>query len=202
MGPSIERRDFVHHIVERLMCHLRSRQSGKLRKFIDHMLETRHFVDDHVGRLVKDRLEIRGLLEKLLPQTLGGQLDGRQRVLNLVRHPPRHLLPRRHFLSLDQLREIFEHQHNSEVLTRFILHTRPMKPDGQESAVDLHRTFESQRIALIGQHPIIDCLEQIESKLFEHLIGRSATKSIRRKPKDPFTGRIEIRDQPVLIDGE
>ena len=77
-----------------------------------------------------------------------------------------------------------------------------MKPDGQESAIDLHRTLKSQRIALIGQHPIVDRLEQIESKLFEYLIGWSATKSIRRKPKDSFTGRIEIRDQPVLIDGE
>ena len=146
------------------MRHLRSRQPGKLRKFVDHMLETRHFVDDQVGGLVEDRLEIRRLLEILLSQPLRGQLDGRQRVLNLVRHPPRHLLPRRHFLRLDQLREIFEHQHDTKVLIRFILHTRPMKPDGQESAVDLHRTLESQRIALIGQHPIIDRLEQIESE--------------------------------------
>ena len=36
----------------------------------------------------------------------------------------------------------------------------------------------------------------------EHLIGRSATKSIPRKPEDSFTGRIEVRDQSVLIDGE
>ncbi len=77
-----------------------------------------------------------------------------------------------------------------------------MKPDGQESAVDLHRSLESQRIALIGQHPIIDRLEQIESKFFEHLIGRSVTESIRRKPEDPFTGRIEVRDQTILVDGE
>src|SRR4249920_2102053 len=77
-----------------------------------------------------------------------------------------------------------------------------MKSDGQESAVDLHRALESQRIALIGQHPIIDRLEQIEAELFEYLISRPVMKSIRRKPKNPFTGRIEIRDQSVLINGE
>jgi len=87
------------------------------------MFETCHFVDNYVRGLVEDRIEIWRLLKIFLSQTLRGQLDRRQRVLNLMSHPSSHLLPGCYFLRLDQLREIFEHQYDTEVLIRFILHT-------------------------------------------------------------------------------
>ena len=46
-------------------------------------------------------------------KAFGGQLDGRQRILDLVREPPRHLPPRRDFLRPDQRRHVVEHQHRA-----------------------------------------------------------------------------------------
>ncbi len=54
------------------MRHLRSRQPGELRKFIDHMLEAGHLVDDYIGGFIEDCVEIRRLLEILLSQPLRG----------------------------------------------------------------------------------------------------------------------------------
>ena len=46
-------------------------------------------------------------------QPLGRQLDRRQRILDLVRQPPRHLAPRGDLLRADERRDVVEHEHGA-----------------------------------------------------------------------------------------
>src|ERR1700722_13203715 len=81
-----------------LGLHRRARHAGERRELVDHAADVAHLADDGVGadregfRILLDLLQITAL------QPLGGKLDRRQRVLDLVRDAPRHIAPRRHAL--------------------------------------------------------------------------------------------------------
>ncbi len=47
---------------------------------------------------------------EMAAQPLGRQLNRRQRILDLVRQPPRHLAPRGHLLRADERRHVVEHE--------------------------------------------------------------------------------------------
>ena len=49
----------------------------------------------------------------MAPQPLGAQLDRRQRILDLVREPARHLAPGGDLLRADERRDVVEHQHDA-----------------------------------------------------------------------------------------
>ena len=50
---------------------------------------------------------------EMAPHALGAQLNRRQRILDLVREPPRHFAPGRHLLRANQRRHVVEHQHHA-----------------------------------------------------------------------------------------
>ena len=56
-----------------------------------------------------------GRRAQLAAQALGRELDRRQRVLDLVRDPARHLAPRFHPLDLGHLADVLEKQHRAQI---------------------------------------------------------------------------------------
>ena len=67
-----------------------------------------------MGRALED-LRILGIhaAQELAPHALGRQLDGGQRILDLVREAPRHLAPGGVALRLQQRGDVVEHQHHA-----------------------------------------------------------------------------------------
>ena len=88
----------------------RGRHPRELRELVDQTLERFDFPDDR-GRALVDEFTGAGRASgEMAAQTLGRELNRRQRVLDFVREPPRHFTPRRHFLGPDEWRHIIEHQ--------------------------------------------------------------------------------------------
>ena len=107
-----------------------------------------------------------------------------------MRHPPCHFLPGRHFLRLDELRQIFKDQARiprSLFASSFI--REPCKSDGDESALYIQLPFQRRVVALVGQHPIVHGLEQVEPEFLERFIGRTALET-----GPPISPRIRSPD--------
>ena len=85
--------------------------AGVARELVDHPLQRHHLADDDLHPLL-DRLAEAGVPLLVLPeQPLGGEADRGQRVLDLVRDPPRRLVPGGELLRLDQLGQVLDHHH-------------------------------------------------------------------------------------------
>ncbi len=90
----------------------RRRHARELRELVDQPLQRLDLADDRVGALLDQRAVRRaGVAAACGCSRSADNWIGRQRVLDLVRQPPRHLAPRRHLLRPDQRRDIVEHQH-------------------------------------------------------------------------------------------
>src|ERR1700730_10900180 len=98
-----------------LRLHRRARHAGERRELVDHAADVADLADDGVGadreglRILLDLLEVTAL------QPLGGELDRRQRILDLVGDAPRHVAPRRHALSRHQVGYVVEGNHGARV---------------------------------------------------------------------------------------
>ena len=91
----------------------RRRHARELRELVDQPLQRLDLADDRLRALVDERLGGRRRRREMAPQPLGAQLDRRQRILDLVRQPSRHLAPGRDLLRADERRHIVEHQHDA-----------------------------------------------------------------------------------------
>jgi hypothetical protein len=82
-------------------------------KFIDEILQLVHLLDDsrvHLSKIAPLPLEQFGIP---LSQPLGGQLDGRKRIFDLVSDTPRDLTPCLHSLHFLNLGDILEKDHDA-----------------------------------------------------------------------------------------
>ena len=61
------------------------------------------------------------MLAEAAPDALCGELDRRQRVLDLVGNAARHLAPCRHPLHLDELRVVVENEYHAQPPPVFVL---------------------------------------------------------------------------------
>ena len=91
------------------------RHAGEARELVHQVLEPVDLVDDRLGALRHQALLARGA-GQAPAQPLGGELDRRQRVLDLVGDPLRHLAPRRHPLGLQELGQVVEDHDGARVL--------------------------------------------------------------------------------------
>ena len=87
-------------------------QARELRELVHQVLERVHLLDDGLAALGQDLLEARGRLDVGLADPLGRELDGGERVLDLVGELPRHLAPGRDLLGAHQRGEVVEHEHH------------------------------------------------------------------------------------------
>ena len=106
----VERQRVGDELVQIGRHRARRRHPRELRELVDQPLQRFDLADDRARALVDERAGARRRVGEMAAQPLGGQLNRRQRILDLVRQPPRHLAPRRHLLRADQRRHVVEHE--------------------------------------------------------------------------------------------
>ena len=108
--PGILEKDerLLDDLIQTIRRRIGGRETGKVRKFIDHVLELAHLVDDRPGAFIEDRSILLELVQVAFPETLGRELNGGQGILDLVGDPSSHFPPCRHPLGLDQLGQIIK----------------------------------------------------------------------------------------------
>src|SRR5688572_33068432 len=85
-----------------------AREAGEL---VDHPFELSDLTDDGFRPLLDRFAGIRIVIAKLACDALGGELDRRERVLDLVRDAARGFIPCGELLRLHELRRVFECEH-------------------------------------------------------------------------------------------
>ena len=94
MGTLLQDQRIAHNPCEILLLDQRLRHPGKGGELIHHASNVIDVPHDSV-RTLAERLGIAlNLAKKASLEALGGKLDRRQRVLDLMRDPPRHIGPR------------------------------------------------------------------------------------------------------------
>ena len=107
-GP-VELDDVHDELVHIHVAQLDLRRAGVIRKRVHHRLHGFDLLDDRTGQPVECfALVGLHLAEILVTQPFRRQLDWRQRVLDLVSEPPRHLAPGGVALGLDEIRNVVE----------------------------------------------------------------------------------------------
>ena len=143
----VERQGLDQHGVERGRHRPRRRHPRELRELVDQALERLDLADDRRRALADQRGVRRVGVAELALQPLGRQLDRRQRVLDLVRQPARHLAPRRHLLGADERRDVVEHDHRA-LEAAGAVEPRRRHRQGHLAAVAGQRHFLRDRLAL------------------------------------------------------
>ena len=85
-----------------------SRESGKL---IHHPFQLPHLGHNRFRSFVDCLRRVGFVVLKLLRDALGGELNRRQRILDLVRDSPRGFIPCGELLRLHELCGVFDRQH-------------------------------------------------------------------------------------------
>ena len=172
----------------------RRRHPRELRELVDQALQRFDLADDRVGALVDERLRLRRRAGEMPPQPLGGQLNRRQRILDLVGQAPRHLAPRRDLLRADQRRHVVEHQHDA-------LRARRCRRPARVATTARCSSCPSRAIAIscaVGSAS--GCGRRRQAALRDAAAGpRDRTTAQRRLPDD-LTGRaLSSRAAALLI---
>ena len=111
---AIQIHDFRDQLVEIEAREVHVGGARILAECIDHLLHRIDLRHDGGGRALEDlSVLLVHAAEEFAAHPLGGQLDRRQRVLDLVRQTARHLAPGRIALRLQQRGDVIEHQHHA-----------------------------------------------------------------------------------------
>ena len=109
----IERQRLVQERVQVGRYRARGRHARELRELVHQPLERLDFADDRRRAFVDERTRRLGRLREMASEPLGAELNRRQRVLDLVRQPPRHLTPGRGSLRANERRDVVEDHHHA-----------------------------------------------------------------------------------------
>ena len=90
------------------LAHHGLRHAGEGRELVDHAADVADLADDGLRALLEDLGIGRDFLLVFAAQTLGGELNGRQRVLDLVRDAARDVGPGRGALGGDEVGDVVE----------------------------------------------------------------------------------------------
>jgi hypothetical protein len=115
----------------------RGRQTSKTRELINHCFQTSDFAGDRVRALADHRgnalvihavtiraVAVRRHTRVALRDPFSGELNWRQRILDLVGHATRDFAPRRRALRRKQLRKVFDHKHSTASRTDGVTQSR------------------------------------------------------------------------------
>ena len=112
----VERERLGDQLVQIGRRRARRRHARELRELVDQPLQRFHLADDRRRALVDQRAGPCRRVGEVAPQALGGELDRRQRILDLVRETPRHLAPGGDLLRPDERRHVVEDEDDPVVL--------------------------------------------------------------------------------------
>ncbi len=100
----------THDIAHVVTFHHRLRHPREGRELVDHAADVRHLANDGVGALVEHVAVLGDGVAVFAADTLGGKLDRRERILDLMSDAARHVGPGGAALSADQLGDVIEGQ--------------------------------------------------------------------------------------------
>ncbi|OPY92353.1 MAG: hypothetical protein A4E73_01222 [Syntrophaceae bacterium PtaU1.Bin231] len=181
---------------------LRDGHTGIAREFVHQPLQHVHLVDDRLRALLKDRAFLAQRLAVFLLQPLRRQLDRRQGILDVVRHPARHFAPHGRALGHLQLRQVLEDDHHAHVVPFFVLQDRNRREQGERPVFEhqLQLPFRVAFAALL--HLLEDLADELivlrDQDLFippvENLLGADG--------EQPLGGLVDGDDDAVPVDGD
>ncbi len=108
----------IGHVVRR---HHRLRGSGEARELVHHALDVVHLPHDRVGALLEDVAVLDNAFSIFPAQTLGGKLNGRERIFDLMRDTAGDVGPGRGPLSGNEFSDVVEGNHIAVVGCRLLL---------------------------------------------------------------------------------
>jgi len=113
----------AHQLLRFLAPHNRRRHAGKGGELIHHAADIADLPDNGFDALGEDVRIARDFLAVFALQALGGQLDGCQRILDLMRDAPRHIGPGRGALRRNEIGNVIEsHDEAMSLFARFARH--------------------------------------------------------------------------------
>ncbi len=170
----VETKDIGQQVVKVRGDRARRRHAGELREFVHQRLQRLDFLDDCARAFRSQRSGRLGRRRQVPPQPFGGQLNGRERILDLVRESPRDFAPRRDLLRPDQRGDIVEHDDDAvgaPVLTA--------KRRGHDRQVELAPAARQRDIAWMNgastaQGLVDDIAQRLQLRAAECIAGRLA----------------------------
>src|SRR5439155_25840900 len=141
---------FLHKRIETLRQVISGGQAGKGRELIDQLLNRLHLLGNTADASIEDLRIISNLWGKAPVQTFGRELDRRERVLDLVGDPTRHLSPGLHALDSHDLGHIRKKADDA-------LHLAPLigeRGAGNQQGEDVPVTAELE-LALALTNPVL-----------------------------------------------
>mmetsp|Transcript_53686 Transcript_53686/g.126315 ORF Transcript_53686/g.126315 Transcript_53686/m.126315 type:complete len:732 (-) Transcript_53686:1050-3245(-) len=204
----IEAQDLLDQRIEIQRLELGRRQAGVVAELVDQLLHRLHLVDDGGHRAHQHGLV--GAFElglQLVLQTLGRQLDGRQRVLDLVGQPAGDLAPGRRALGRDDLGDVIEHDQ-----ARALGQGRPAHQQAQRLLLGIELKLEgllpelAVHVALgrVGAEVLLEAGIEGGRELGQpgHLGQRPADIGRQRQAQDARGARVHGLKRPGRVEHE
>ena len=186
---------------------VRRRKPREVRELVDQQLEAVDLAGDGVDAFVED-LDVVGIRggarPEAAPDALRRELDRRERVLDLVGDPARHLAPGDHALHLDRLRVVVEHDHRAEHAARLVVQERHRHQQDREILAERNLGLAPDALA----HGRAELADQIDDQVAQlHLaraVGEAAADraGARRDAELAARGGVQRGDATLGVERE
>src|SRR6185312_12291948 len=106
-----------HYFVEIAEHKLCGGEAGELRELVNQPLNGRGLIENGAGAFAQHAVQGFGQRRaiRLADNAFGAERDGGERITDFVRDTPRHLAPRRDFLSAQQIARVFDHDNKAGI---------------------------------------------------------------------------------------
>ncbi len=196
----VQRQRVVQEHMEVDRDRTRGRHPRELRELVDEPLQGVDLGDDGARAFRHQRLRGSRRRTEVASQALGRQLDGRQRVLDLVCEPPCHLPPGRYLLRSDERRHIVEYEDGALLRPRL-----PVQGARHCRQVDLaivahQRDLLRRRFGAAAQHFVQQVEQRCEIAPGEHIVRRAAGR-VRIEAEQTGGRGVDRGDETGRVDG-
>ena len=217
LAGGLERRVQGEHVVhQRVQVErrgTRGRQARVIAELVDHQLQRADLVDDRL-RTARQHLGLGGrqLVGELVLHPLGGELDRRERVLDLVREAPRDLAPGDRALGAHHLAHVVEHHQPAALRARQPRTAHQQRQRRRIVGPRLGAPLAAGGVAAereLALPPEVGVLVELAEGLDElrrglaqprQLLERAAHEPVGAGPEDRLGADVRERDAEVLVE--